>query len=533
MHEILTIQLGHRANHVATHFWNAQESYFTYDPSLPASPIDHDIHFRPGLNANGEDTYTPRTLIYDLKGGFGGLRKWGGLYDQQLSLDDGTQQAGENGVWYGKVLLQEETRIPRSEYQRSLEQDDHPPQKPTKETVRYWSDYNRIYYHPRSIIQLNDYELSSSLLPFEKWEMGEELFRNIQRQEDILDRDLRQWAEECDHMQGIQVLAGADDAWAGFAASYVEALRDEFGKSAVLVWGVGEEEGKGSRAKQALRDSNAVKMITEMSTHASMYMPTSIPTGPLPSYIELDRESQWHTSTLLAAAIGTTTLPSRVRAQGQKRGILDDLISALNLNGNQRIARLQCSVMDSEAKMSLLNTQGLGDDRIRSSASPALGEGVEEQITTANLDIDLFIGQRMSSDLGRPGPPSHIFGGVECMRGNIQGNDAEIDDDDVEYSRKRRRLARMPVIERYNISLAYPILDSSPSIFTNTSDGNINILTLLSTTSHISMCIKELQKYSSRIPKPEEREGLSNILGEIAEAYEEGWDSGSGDDSDD
>lgn len=95
MHEILTIQLGHRANHVATHFWNAQESYFTYD-SIQA-PVDHDVHFRPGIGARGEETYTPRTLIYDLKGGFGGLRKWGGLYDQQI-CGDGVSEQG-NGVW--------------------------------------------------------------------------------------------------------------------------------------------------------------------------------------------------------------------------------------------------------------------------------------------------------------------------------------------------------------------------------------------------------------------------------------------------
>ena len=77
----------------------SQESYFTYDPSTPLSPVDHDIHFRPGVNAKGEETYTPRTLIYDLKGGFGGLRKWGGLYDQQLSLEGAAAQQQQNTVW--------------------------------------------------------------------------------------------------------------------------------------------------------------------------------------------------------------------------------------------------------------------------------------------------------------------------------------------------------------------------------------------------------------------------------------------------
>ena len=65
--------------------------------------MDHDILFRPGINAKGEETFTPRTLIYDLKGGFGGLRKWGGLYDQGLSLDQGTEQKAGGTVWYALI----------------------------------------------------------------------------------------------------------------------------------------------------------------------------------------------------------------------------------------------------------------------------------------------------------------------------------------------------------------------------------------------------------------------------------------------
>lgn len=74
-----------------------QESYFTFDSTQPSSLVDHDVHFRPGIGARGEETFTPRTLIYDLKGGFGGLRKWGGLYDQQIS-GDGVAEEGR-GVW--------------------------------------------------------------------------------------------------------------------------------------------------------------------------------------------------------------------------------------------------------------------------------------------------------------------------------------------------------------------------------------------------------------------------------------------------
>lgn len=43
--------------------------------------VDHDVHFRGGIGADGSETFTPRTVIYDLKGGFGSLRKYNALYD--------------------------------------------------------------------------------------------------------------------------------------------------------------------------------------------------------------------------------------------------------------------------------------------------------------------------------------------------------------------------------------------------------------------------------------------------------------------
>ncbi|KAL9128299.1 MAG: hypothetical protein Q9217_003004 [Psora testacea] len=535
MHEILTIQLGHRANHVATHFWNTQESYFTYDPSAPVSPVDHDIHFRPGLNSKGEDTYTPRTLVYDLKGGFGGSRNWGGLYDQQLSLDDRLQEHSEKGVWNGKVSVQQNPQIPQSDYQNSLELDNPRLSSISTETVRYWSDYNRIFYHPRSIIQLNEYGLNSSLLPFEKLETGEELFQNIDREEDVLDRDLRPWAEECDQMQGVQVLAGADDAWAGFAGRYIERLRDEFGKKAVWVWSVGEEQGKGSSAQQTLRAVNAAKGLTEISTHASMYVPISIPAGSLPPYVELDRQSQWHTSALLSAALETMTLPSRLRAYGQQRGLLDDLIAALNTNGSQRVSQLQCSALGPETGRCIAHALEERDNKIRSHTSHPLVKEDGGNSMTADLDIELRGGQGTTLNIGRYISSNHVFGSVECVRENIQAQDDErlVDEDKVAYTETKIRLTRIPVIARYRTTLAYPVLDSFPNIFANASNNKIGFRTLLSTSTRMSRSIKSLQETAGRMASLEEREALVNSLGEIAEAYEEGWDCGSGDDSED
>jgi hypothetical protein len=63
-----------------------QESYFTYSGDDKA-PVEHDIHWRAGVGADGSETFLPRTVIYDLKGGFGSLRKINALYDPEPESD--------------------------------------------------------------------------------------------------------------------------------------------------------------------------------------------------------------------------------------------------------------------------------------------------------------------------------------------------------------------------------------------------------------------------------------------------------------
>ena len=50
MKEILYIQAGSLANFTGTHFWNAQESYLTYDEGDDRF-VDHDRSFREGMTS--------------------------------------------------------------------------------------------------------------------------------------------------------------------------------------------------------------------------------------------------------------------------------------------------------------------------------------------------------------------------------------------------------------------------------------------------------------------------------------------------
>jgi hypothetical protein len=101
MRETIHLTLGGPSNHLSTHFFNAQESYFTYPPA-PPSKVDHDILFRPGLSPTGTDTFTPRAVIYDVREGFGALRRdgggEGGLYEGVNPDEAGEEEQGVE-VW--------------------------------------------------------------------------------------------------------------------------------------------------------------------------------------------------------------------------------------------------------------------------------------------------------------------------------------------------------------------------------------------------------------------------------------------------
>jgi hypothetical protein len=147
-------------------------------------------------------------------------------------------------------VVQTQPNIPQSEYQKSLDAG-LPPPKLTSQSMRYWSDFNRVYYHPRSIVQLNEYELNSSLMPFENWSSGEDLFSDLDKEHDLLDRDVRLFVEECDQIRAFQLFTGSDDAWGGFAARYIDRLRDEYGKTGIWVWAIED----GTRLQRVTDDS--------------------------------------------------------------------------------------------------------------------------------------------------------------------------------------------------------------------------------------------------------------------------------------
>ena len=76
---VITLQVGHYANFVGTHFWNAQDHSLSV--AKDNNDLDHDVLFREGVTTSSSSpTYTPRLVSVDLKGALGSLPEFGDLY---------------------------------------------------------------------------------------------------------------------------------------------------------------------------------------------------------------------------------------------------------------------------------------------------------------------------------------------------------------------------------------------------------------------------------------------------------------------
>ncbi|KAL6157255.1 mtDNA inheritance [Exserohilum turcicum] len=520
MHEIVTLQFGTQSNYLGSHFWNTQESYFTYPPE-EESPVNHDILFRPGLAPDGSDTFTPRTLIYDLKGAFGSMRKINALYE----AEDDRSILDQPGVWPSKPIIQRAAEtIPQSAYQEHLDAGLEPPPLSTS-SVRYWSDYSRVYYHPKSIVQLSEFDVNDKLMPFENWDVGMELFEKLEREVDLVDRDLRPFVEECDGIQGLQIFTGVDGAWGGWASEWLERLRDEYGKMSIWTWGLGDHGANTTvpREKRLQQIGNSARSLQVLGEQSSVYVPMSNTPAKLPSYLKLDATSPWHMAALQVVGLESMTISSRLRSTLGGRGTLQDLEDTINSTGKRRIAKLEMSIADPDVLFEKALDKAESIAKVGSTRSRHTSEG-EDELT--DFDIDLFTRDYRSAAARTK--KEHIFGRAEASRGEwTLSENSERDPHD--------RFDNGPVVQRYTAPLLFPVLDSFPKAIFDVGSGHAQKLAVhagLTTSTAVAAQIRTIEPIVKRMVAIEEREVLANSLHGLAEEYDQGWDSASDSDDD-
>ncbi|TFK82016.1 tubulin nucleotide-binding domain-like protein [Polyporus arcularius HHB13444] len=333
MKEILYVQAGSFANFIGTHFWNTQESYFTYgEDEEPA--VYHDRSFREGLTSEGEPTYCPRLLVFDRKSNFGALSK--GLYG-----DDNVSEAPQ---WSRGVIEYRQDPIPKSVYQNRLAEgeaeDDE--DKQSGGDIRFWSDYNRVYLHPRSLQKLPD------LAEWEEtdgdWNTSRESFKKHEAEHEILDNDVRLFVEECDQLQGIQLMSDTA-TFGGFTDAFLTALRDELPKIPSLAFpllsSASYSLASADEQAEAMKAINDALCLCGLESLSTINVPVQHPStwrkdGWLDG-LDIDLRVPYQTSALLSTHIESATLPFRLKTGEYDFSSFNDL---LNLSGTTRTTHL-------------------------------------------------------------------------------------------------------------------------------------------------------------------------------------------------
>ncbi|KAL8570766.1 hypothetical protein ACOMHN_006916 [Nucella lapillus] len=377
--EIVTLQLGHYANFTGAHWWNIQAASFVYDPKvLQAFPkeVNHDVLFRVGQTLRGDVTFTPRLVALDLKGSLNSLRREGTLYSDNRE---------EDVKWCGDVTLHKSDSGPRNQFLEDLdraekgqgvdngkgdggnretskigEREETSGEKSVEEPVvfgkRYynldehvnvWSDYLTVHYHPRTIQILKDFILNSEDQPFDVFGLGQQTLHG-DAWDEWEDR-VRFYTEDCDSLQGFQVLFDSHNSFGGSASRVLSYLKDEFPGKAVLTVPLSPAVLPDQTVIQrATRILNSALCVGHCCPDSSLYLPLSLASslwrnlGAPRTFPHLAYKSDlaYHSTAVLAATLDTMTLP--IRRESSPVG-LSDLTAGLSSVG-RKVASLHTSL---------------------------------------------------------------------------------------------------------------------------------------------------------------------------------------------
>ncbi|XP_023569347.1 protein misato homolog 1 [Octodon degus] len=355
--EVLTLQLGHFAGFVGAHWWNQQDAALgrATDATEPSGELCPDVLYRRGRTLYGQETYTPRLILMDLKGSLSSLKEEGDLYRDRL-LDAAI-------AWQGKLTTHKEEKIyPKNPYFQDFQSaegvlsdgvwriksipngkgpplvtsvSNPKPLFPTVGSIKVWSDFLRVHLHPRSICLIQKYNHDGETGRLEAFGQGESILKEPRYLEELEDR-LHFYVEECDYLQGFQILCDLHDGFSGVGTKAAELLQDEYSGRGVITWGLLPGlHNLGEPQKNIYRLLNTAFGLVHLTASSSFVCPLSLngslglrPQPPVNfPYLDYDAALPFHCSAILATALDTVTVPYRLRSSPVSMVRLADMLS--------------------------------------------------------------------------------------------------------------------------------------------------------------------------------------------------------------
>ncbi|WOG93119.1 hypothetical protein DCAR_0312400 [Daucus carota subsp. sativus] len=339
MREIVTIQAGSFANFIGSHFWNFQDELLGLaensqaDSAFKDQCIDMDVLYRTGETQQGIDTYTPRLLAIDFKGSLGTMSSRGTLYNEnQADLSNIVTWTGnvsksvakpQKRNLFIKSLYEEELDALHTDNNMDNGKNEHETDICDKDivdnlddTVKYWTDYSKVHYHPKSLYEINGLWVDSQ--EFNNYGIGRDAYSSG-RGEEICER-LRFFIEECDHIQGIQYVVDDSGGFSGVSAEFLEAMADEYTNIPVLLYTVRDpasDTNLKSRKQTVSHYVHDAVSFSRLSSFCKLIVPLGLPSLSINSrYLRINDKKPYHSSAVYASALHSVTLPFRMKPFG-------------------------------------------------------------------------------------------------------------------------------------------------------------------------------------------------------------------------
>lgn len=356
-------------------------------------------------------------------------------------------------------------------------------------------------------------------------------------------------------MQGFQIFAGADDAWGGWTSRYIDVLMDEYGKKSTWVYGI-EDTRQTQREKTIARKANAARTLSEVSKLASVYTMLGTRPSNLPRYVDCDFTSEWESSAVMAAAVESATLPTRLRdtVGGTERSTMPEYEQFLSSDEGRNIWELGLSV-NGEVESVRVNGNGDGNgagngdtdtrapqhDPRLDNAQTAEDLAVDQEPTTSDIvftptSSHLLRSATSSRQAQSTSLLTHTFTQITTSRYSKHPNSLNQPTPQQPLTQEtllRLRYADLPIMKTNQIPLLFPLLDAYPSSLFSPHHYDSTPLTASLTTStsqkHNLITLRDLVTRENRAIGIDEREELYDSLTQVAEKYTFGVE-GEGDD---
>ncbi|XP_074665783.1 protein misato homolog 1 isoform X1 [Strix aluco] len=339
--EAVTLQLGRYAGCVGAHWWGLQAA------ALRSPGEAAELRATALLRAGRDTQHTPRLVALELKGGVSALSPGGADPEAPVAWDGEVaayrERASAGGSAPRDAGSRTEDASSEGKGSSGASVPGAAPAPAARAGAQLWPDYLSVRLHPKSIYVVRQYMHDGECGCLEAFGQGERLLQDPSCLEELEDR-LHFYVEECDYLQGFQVLCDLHDGFSGVGAKVTELLCDEYSGKGILTWGLTPVlSNVGDSQKNFYRLMNTALGIVHLSSHSSLFCPLSLsgslgikPQPPLTfPYINYDASLHYHSSAILAAVLDTLTAPYRLRSS---QGSMMHLAETLNFSGRKVVA---------------------------------------------------------------------------------------------------------------------------------------------------------------------------------------------------